>query len=171
MIIICCWCATTEGVEVWNNIGWCTATKDVEVQNDIGWRATAKGVEVWNDNGKHMLPIFYKKVHMKFNKIQFVYIDVNYLEYLHKIDSEIWFDEENENYKMKPHLGVLLNNNGKQYVIPLTSAKEKHKDWEDVTASWYRIYEVVDITQDPVRQNDIIVDIKNQEILKKLACK
>ena len=32
------WCATTEGVEVWNN---------------IGWRATAKGVEVWNDKGKH----------------------------------------------------------------------------------------------------------------------
>lgn len=30
------WCATTEGVEVWNNIGWCAATKDVEVQNDKG---------------------------------------------------------------------------------------------------------------------------------------
>ena len=52
------WCATTEGVEVWNNIGWCAATKDVEVQNDIGWRATAKGVEVWNDKGKHKLPFF-----------------------------------------------------------------------------------------------------------------
>lgn len=52
------WCATTEGVEVWNNIGWCAATKDVEMQNDIGWRATAKGVEVWNDKGKHKLPFF-----------------------------------------------------------------------------------------------------------------
>lgn len=52
------WCATTEGVEVWSNIGWCAATKDVEVQNDIGWRATAKGVEVWNDKGKHLLPFF-----------------------------------------------------------------------------------------------------------------
>ena len=52
------WCTTTEGVEVWDDIGWCAATKDVEVQNDIGWRATAKGVEVWNDKGKHKRPFF-----------------------------------------------------------------------------------------------------------------
>lgn len=51
VMAICYWCATTEGVEVWNDIGWCAATKDVEMQSDIGWRATAKGVEVWNDKG------------------------------------------------------------------------------------------------------------------------
>lgn len=90
------WCTTTEGVEVWDDIGWCAATKDVEVQNDIGWRATAKGVEVWNDKGKHKLPFLTinsfmysnenKKdgqIRMKFEKVQFVYIDINYLEYLH----------------------------------------------------------------------------------------
>ncbi len=37
------WCTTTEGVEVWDDIGWCAATKDVEVQND---------------KGKHKLPFF-----------------------------------------------------------------------------------------------------------------
>ena len=51
VMAICYRCATTEGVEVWNDIGWCSATKDVEMQSDIGWRATAKGVEVWNDKG------------------------------------------------------------------------------------------------------------------------
>lgn len=105
---------------------------------------------------------------MKFDKVQLVYIDMDYLEYLHEIEPEIWFDKEDENYRIKPHLGILLNNEGRQYVIPLTSAKEKHRSWEDVTASWYRIYEVIDITQDPVRKNDIIVEIKNGEILKKL---
>ncbi len=61
-----------------------------------------------------------------------------------------------------------MNNDGREYVIPLTSAKAKHRTWEDVTASWYRIYEIIDITEDPIRTGDIIVEIKNQEILKKI---
>ena len=105
---------------------------------------------------------------MKFDKVQFVYIDVDYMEYLNQIDSEIFFNKSNPNYKLKPHLGILLNNDGKKYVIPLTSAKEKHKKWDDVTASWYRIYEVIDITKASVNKGDIIVKIKNQNILKKM---
>lgn len=81
---------------------------------------------------------------MKFSKVQFVYIDIKYLEYMNNADSEIFFDKNNEEYKLKPHLGILLNNDGKEYVIPLTSAKEKHITWKDVTADWYRIYEVID---------------------------
>lgn len=76
---------------------------------------------------------------MKFDKVQFVYIDIDYLEYLHEIEPEIYFDKDDPNYKLKPHLGILLNNDGREYVIPLTSGKDKHKDWADVTASWYRI--------------------------------
>ena len=74
---------------------------------------------------------------MKFDEVQFVYIDVDYLEYLHEIESEIFFDRNDPEYKRKPHLGILLNNDGREYVIPLTSAKDKHRTWEDVTASWY----------------------------------
>lgn len=105
---------------------------------------------------------------MKFDKVQFVYIDIDYLEYLHEIEPEIYFDKDDPNYKLKPHLGILLNNDGREYVIPLTSGKDKHKDWADVTASWYRIYEVIDITKDPVKANDVIVEIRNQDILKKI---
>ena len=47
----CVGCATTEDVEMWNDIGWCAATKGVEMQNYIGWCTTTKGVEVWNDKG------------------------------------------------------------------------------------------------------------------------
>ena len=103
---------------------------------------------------------------MKFNKVQFVYIDIDYLKKLNEVEPEIFFDEDNVNYKEKPHLGILLNNEGREYVIPLTSAKEKHKNWKDVTAGWYRIYEI--IKQDEIREDDIIVDIKNHDILNKI---
>lgn len=49
---------------------------------------------------------------MKFSKVQFVYIDIKYLEYMNSADSEIFFDKNNEEYKLKPHLGILLNNDG-----------------------------------------------------------
>ena len=100
--------------------------------------------------------------------IKFVYIDVDYMEYLNGIDSEVFFNKKDQNYRLKPHLGILLNNAGLKYVIPLTSAKEKHKGWADVTADWYRIYEVIDTKRDPVDRDDIIVEVKNQEILKKI---
>lgn len=104
---------------------------------------------------------------MKFNKVQFVYIDMDYLKKLNEIESEIFFDAENVNYKEKPHLGILLNNEGREYVIPLTSAKEKHKTWDDVTASWYRIYEIIEKSE--IKEGDIIVEIKNKDILNKIA--
>ncbi|MDO5808931.1 MAG: type III toxin-antitoxin system ToxN/AbiQ family toxin, partial [Lachnospiraceae bacterium] len=111
---------------------------------------------------------FFWGVHMNFDKVQFVYIDVDYMEYLNGIDSEVFFNKKDQNYRLKPHLGILLNNAGLKYVIPLTSAKEKHKGWADVTADWYRIYEIIDIKRDPVDRDDIIVEVKNQEILKKI---
>lgn len=103
---------------------------------------------------------------MKFNKVQFVYIDMDYLKELNEVEKEIFYDENNANYKEKPHLGILLSNEGREYVIPLTSAKEKHKTWDDVTASWFRIYEVIEKSE--IRENDIVVDIKNQNILNRI---
>lgn len=105
---------------------------------------------------------------MKFSKVQFVYIDIDYLKAMNEADSEIFYDENNKEYKFKPHLGMLINQEGREYVIPLTSAKEKHKNWADVSGEWYRIYEIIDITTTPVRKNDIIVDIKNQDLLKNI---
>ena len=105
---------------------------------------------------------------MKFSKVQFVYIDIDYLKAMNEADSEIFYDENNKEYKFKPHLGMLINQEDREYVIPLTSAKEKHKKWADVSGEWYRIYEIIDITTTPVRKNDIIVDIKNQDLLKNI---
>ena len=97
-----------------------------------------------------------------------MYIDIDYLKAMNEADSEIFYDENNKEYKFKPHLGMLINQEDREYVIPLTSAKEKHKKWADVSGEWYRIYEIIDITTTPVRKNDIIVDIKNQDLLKNI---
>lgn len=107
---------------------------------------------------------------MKFeNKILLVNIDMKYLEFLHNVDSNIYYDDNNPNYYLKPHVGILLcAKNGFKYVIPLTSAKEKHKNWPDVSADYFRIYEVVDIRKDDINDQDIIVDIKNHELLNKI---
>lgn len=163
------WCTPTEGVEVGNDIGWCISAKDVEARNDIGWCISTKGVETRNDNeGSICFPFFLRRnTKVKFDKMQFVYLNIDYLRALSKIDDEVFFDEDN-NYEEKPHLGILLNNEGREYVIPLTSAKEKHKIWADVTSDWYRIYEIIDITQTAVREKDVIVEIKNQDILNKI---
>ena len=97
-----------------------------------------------------------------------MYIDIDYLKAMNEADSEIFYDENNKEYKFKPRLGMLINQEDREYVIPLTSAKEKHKKWADVSGEWYRIYEIIDITTTPVRKNDIIVDIKNQDLLKNI---
>jgi protein AbiQ len=102
---------------------------------------------------------------MEYKDFKFVYIDQSYLKLLHKVDSEIFYSEETD-YTKKPYLGILLTENSKEYVIPLTSAKEKHKRWRDVTSSNYRIYEIIDVRKNVVDDNDIIVDIENIDILK-----
>lgn len=43
------------------------------------------------------------QIRMKFEKVQFVYIDINYLEYLHGIEPEIFFDK-NLNVTLASHL-------------------------------------------------------------------
>ena len=65
---------------------------------------------------------------MKFSKVQFVYIDIDYLKAMNEADSEIFYDENNKEYKFKPHLGMLINQEDREYVIPLTSAKENIKN-------------------------------------------
>ena len=119
-----------------------------------------------------MLPFLLWRVKVKFEKkkIQFIYINNEYLKYLSAIEPELQFDED-RNYEEKPHIGILINNSGQKYVIPLTSAKEKHRNWADVSATWFRLYEIIDERTDTIRKDDVIVEIKNQDILRTIAPK
>ena len=61
---------------------------------------------------------------MKFlSELKLVYIKGDYFRYISSFDQNIYYDENNPNYPKKPHLGLLMENNGILYVIPLTSAK------------------------------------------------
>lgn len=114
-----------------------------------------------------MLPLFIGRIKMslKFKEFKFVYISLDYLKVLHDIDPEIFYIN-NPLYEKKPHLGILVNKDNRKYVIPLTSAKEKHKTWDDVTATNYLIYEIINLETDVIDDEDIIVDIKNKELLR-----
>lgn len=73
------------------------------------------------------------------DKLMFVNIDQNYLKVLHNICSEVYY--KSSGYENKPYIGIMINNNGKKYVVPLSSAKEKHKTWKNVNKECYLIYE------------------------------
>ena len=45
---------------------------------------------------------------MKFDKVQFVYIDMSYLKKLNEIESEIFYDAENENYKENQNIDYYI---------------------------------------------------------------
>ena len=107
---------------------------------------------------------------MKVEQFKLVYINSEYLKALHNVDSEVMF-QENNNYEIKPHLGILISCNGHHYAIPLTSAKEKHKNWRDVTATNYRIYETIDIRIAKIDKYDIMVAENDYNKLRLMGVK
>ena len=74
-------------------------------------------------------------------KLTFINIDQSYLQKLHETCTEVYY--RSKGYEKKPYIGILINNNGKKYVIPLSSAKEKHKTWKNVDKEHYLVYEMV----------------------------
>ena len=63
-------------------------------------------------------------------KLTFINIEQSYLKKLHDACSEVYFKPSG--YENKPYIGILINKNDRKYVIPLSSAKEKHKTWKNV---------------------------------------
>ena len=74
------------------------------------------------------------------DKLTFVNIDQDYLKYLHENCSEVFYKPIG--YDNKPYIGILINEDENKYVIPLSSAKEKHKFWNDIEADRFLIYEI-----------------------------
>ncbi|MEW4354614.1 type III toxin-antitoxin system ToxN/AbiQ family toxin [Streptococcus pneumoniae] len=79
----------------------------------------------------------------------FYNIDVDYLEFLHNIDSEV---EYSSSYKTATHpkvfLGIITTVNNQKYFIPFTSAKKSHENPKMSLSSKNHllIYEEVDTT-------------------------
>ena len=70
-------------------------------------------------------------------------IDVDYLRYLHSIDDEVNFSEDKD-YSRKPFIGIIVQLNALSYFIPLSSPKEKHREWKNVERDRYLVYEKID---------------------------
>lgn len=62
------------------------------------------------------------------------------MKYLHEYCPEVYYKPVG--YENKPYLGILITNDEIQYVIPLSSAKEKHKSWKNIESDRFLIYEV-----------------------------
>ena len=74
------------------------------------------------------------------DKLTFVNIDQDYLKYLHENCTEVFYKPIG--YDNKPYIGILINEEENKYVIPLSSAKAKHKFWNNVEVDRFLIYEI-----------------------------
>ena len=73
------------------------------------------------------------------DNLKFININQDYLKYLHSFCSEVYYKPTG--YETKPYIGILVQENDVEYVIPLSSAKEKHKTWKNVDIDRFLIFE------------------------------
>lgn len=73
---------------------------------------------------------------MNYKDFKIVNVDIDYMRTLYNADHEVMFSAGNS-YRNKPFLGILITNNSQEYVIPLTSAKPKHRFWPDSNKGFY----------------------------------
>lgn len=71
--------------------------------------------------------------------LKFITIDQKYLKTLHDSCREVYY--KSSGYESKPYIGILVEDNGIEYAIPLSSAKEKHKAWKNVDTDRFLIFE------------------------------
>ncbi len=71
--------------------------------------------------------------------IKFINIESNYIKELNLVCPEVYY--KSVGYDNKPYIGILINEENRSYVIPLSSAKEKHKNWKNINQECYLVYE------------------------------
>lgn len=93
-------------------------------------------------------------------KLTFINIDQSYLKKLHDACSEVYYKPNG--YENKPYIGILINKNDRKYVIPLSSAKEKHKTWKNVDKECYLVYEIA--KKSSMKKRDIWVAAEGDDV-------
>ena len=76
------------------------------------------------------------------DKLTFININQDYLRFLHEVCPEVYYKPIS--YDNKPYLGILINNESQEYVIPISSAKKKHESWKNIEFDRFLIYEKYD---------------------------
>jgi len=100
---------------------------------------------------------------MEFEKFGFYTVDIDYLKYLHDIDSEVYY-VNSSSYVGKPFLGVLIATEEFKYLIPFTSAKVKHKNLSlsDINRGHLLVYET--ITEEEIKENDVVKEVGDDKL-------
>lgn len=64
----------------------------------------------------------------------FCKVDTEYIAYLHKIDSHVYYIEDDAEYneKERPYLCFYSSANNHLYGIPITSNKKWHRKWDEI---------------------------------------
>ena len=70
-------------------------------------------------------------------------VDMKYLDELYSIDREVFFNPNDPNYARKPYLGIVVIVGQYQYFIPLTLAKQRHKNWKLIDKAHFLVYETM----------------------------
>lgn len=94
--------------------------------------------------------------------IKFINIDSDYVKKLNLACPEVYY--KSIGYDNKPYIGILINEVNRSYVIPLSSAKEKHKSWKNVNQECYLVYEYA--LKSKMGDADIWVQSDEENIVK-----
>lgn len=86
-------------------------------------------------------------------------VDNSYIKQLYNVDTEVFY--EPTGYDIKPYVGIIIQNNNYDYFIPLTSAKEKHKKWNNVTKTNYIIYELLPTSHTNIPSDWVYIKTQN----------
>lgn len=96
------------------------------------------------------------------DNLKFVNVDIDYLKALHDACSEVYYLPYE--YENKPCVGILISKDNYKYVLPLTSAKEKHKTWKNSNTDRMLIYEMVN--HHKLSTKDIYTKVDDTDVVK-----
>lgn len=94
--------------------------------------------------------------------MRFINIDQEYIKALHEVCPEVFYKKNN--YEGKPYIGILVNKENRQYVMPLSSAKDKHRTWKNVHNDCFLVYEFEKLEN--LSKDAIWVETKNENLVK-----
>lgn len=98
---------------------------------------------------------------LQYEEYGFYKINKEYLKHLHSIDNQVFYKDDDK-YDNKPHLGLLIGIGNYKYCIPLTSAKKRHLNWQNITEHNYLIYEIINTEE--IHPNDVYKKVKNNPL-------
>ena len=98
-------------------------------------------------------------------KLKIITIDQKYMKMLYSKCNQVFYLPKD--YGKKPYIGILISENEREYAIPLTSAKEKHKFLKNCDNGRMLVLEYA--SHEKIMKNGIFKEYPNGELKHILA--